>query len=72
MFFFATLVLVVILDKETSVQYQCYMNISIHYNNEYIKVSLIGMHGFCGAEKILQLLKTHLADFGITNMQLLL
>ena len=45
------------------------MNINVHCENDAINLGLIRMFDSCGAEKILQLLKKQLADFGITNMQ---
>ena len=45
------------------------MNVNIHYENEFINLGRIRMFGSCDAEKMLQLLEKHLADFGITHIQ---
>ena len=55
------------LDEYTSVCCRRCMN--VHCENDAINLGLIRMFDSCGAEKILQLLKTKLADFGIINMQ---
>ena len=59
----------VTLDEYTSIRCRKYMNINIHYQNEFINLGLIRMLGSCDAGKILQLLEKHLADVGITTMQ---
>ena len=57
------------LDEYTSIRSQKYMNINIHYENEFISLGLIRMFGSCDAAKMLQLLEKHLADFEIIHIQ---
>ena len=61
--------LILPLNQHTSVRCRSYMNINVHCENDAINLGVIKMFDSCGAEKILQLLKKQLADFGITNMQ---
>ena len=57
------------LEEYTSIRSRKYMNVDIHYENEFISFGLIRMFGSCDAAKMLQLLKKQLADFGIAHIQ---
>ena len=53
----------VTMGEYTSVCCRRYMNINAHCQNDVINLGLIIMLESCGAEKIIQLLEKHLADF---------